>query len=86
MIENRVHGVEAQRVDMKFGDPIQRVLNEIISYLVAERAVEIERLSPRRFIAIGEVGTEVGEIISLGSEMVIDHVKDHGQDRAGDRR
>src|SRR6185295_19363060 len=53
MIEYCVHGIYAQRVDVKLSKPIQGVLNEVIPYFVAERAVEIQRRSPGGFIALG---------------------------------
>src|SRR5258706_955172 len=77
MIENRMHGIEAQRIDVKFRDPIQSILNKEFSYLIAEGSVEVERRSPRRLVAIGEVRSEVGEIISFRTEMIVDHVENH---------
>ena len=77
IVDNRVAGVEAQRIDVEVTDPIQSILNEIVSYFIAELAVEIHRRSPRSIVAIGKIGAEVGEIIPLGSQMVIDYIEDH---------
>ena len=46
VIEYRVHRIEAQRIDVKFSDPIQCVLNEEVPYLIAVRSVEVERRPP----------------------------------------
>ena len=49
MVENRVHGVEPERIDVKLADPVKRVLNEKVSYLITPRSVEIERRHPTAF-------------------------------------
>ncbi len=49
MIENRVHRVEPQRIDMTIDDPVKRVLNEIFSVPRRSTALEIQRRTPRRF-------------------------------------
>ena len=45
-IDDRVHGVEAQRVDVELVDPLQRVLDEEAAHVVAAGAVEVERRRP----------------------------------------
>ena len=49
MVENRVHRVEPERIDMAINDPIKRVLNKIIAHLVAPRTIEIKRRIPKAF-------------------------------------
>ena len=79
MIDDRVHGIDAQAVDVKLIDPLQRVVNEEPAHVVAVRAVEIERQSPRRLVAVGEVRAVLAEIVSLGTEVVVDDVEEDGQ-------
>src|SRR5260370_28283667 len=79
MVENRMHRVEPERIDMAINDPIKRVLDKIISHLVAPRTIEIERRSPRRLVPVGEIRPELGKIISLRAEMIINDVQNHGE-------
>src|SRR5436190_16797203 len=72
-----MHGVDAQSVAVKLVDPLQRVVDEEPAHVVAARPVEIERESPRRFVAIGEVRTELGEVVSFRTEVVVDHVEEN---------
>ncbi len=78
-VEDRMHRVEPQGVDVKFIDPLQRVGDKIAAHFIAFVAVEIERRSPRSLVAVGEIGAEIAEVISLGTQMVVDHVQHYGQ-------
>src|SRR6266498_5618004 len=79
MIDNRVHCVDAKRIEVKLIDPHQRVLNEKRSDVIALWAVEIQRHAPRRFVSVREVRAELAQIISFGAEVVVDDVEDDGQ-------
>ena len=54
---------------------IQGVLNEEAADFVAPLTIEIDRLAPRSVIAIGEVGSKIGEIIAFGTQMVVDDIE-----------
>ena len=43
------------------------------------RAVEIHRRTPGRAVSPGEIGTELREVVSFRSEMVVNHVEHHGK-------
>ena len=47
--------------------------------VVAVRAVEIHGRPPRGAVPVGEVGAEVGQVVPLRPEVVVDHVEDDGQ-------
>ena len=82
VVDDRVHGVEAQPVEMKFLEPIERVVHQEIAHRPAF-AVEIDRGAPRGVMALGEeVGRDRRQVITLGSEMVVDDVE---QDREAAR-
>src|SRR5262245_12566467 len=74
-----MHGIEAQRIEVKFAEPITGILEKKIAHIVARRAVEIERRSPRRAIAVGEIGSEVGKVIHLRAEMIVDNIENDRQ-------
>src|SRR5580765_618200 len=79
MVENRVHSVEPERIDMAINDPIKRVLNKIIAHLVAPRTIEVKRRTPRRPVPVGEIRAELAKMISLRAEMIINDVQNHRQ-------
>src|ERR1044071_5347176 len=77
MIENGVHGIEPERVDMKLADPLERILNEIVAHLVTVRSIEVDRAAPRRLITVREVGTEVAKVVSFRAEVVVNDIQDN---------
>src|SRR5271170_2303772 len=78
-IVDAIDGVQAQAIDAKFFQPIQGVGDEKIADWSALRAVKVERGSPRRAIARGEVAAKLAEVISLRAKMVVNHIENHGQ-------
>src|SRR6266508_3916171 len=58
VVENRVHGIETKSIDVAVGDPVARVLDEIVSDLIAVGPVEIDRRPPRRPISFREIRCE----------------------------
>ena len=74
-IGDGVHGIQPQRVDAEVVDPVERVLDEVVADLVRARAVEVERVAPRRVVPIGEVRTERAEDVAFRSEVVVDDVE-----------
>src|SRR5437763_686873 len=76
VIDDRVHGIDAQCIDVKLVDPLQRTMDEEPSHMIALLAVEVERVSPRRLVSIGEVRTELRDVVSFRPEVVVDDVED----------
>src|SRR5215813_2640558 len=77
VIEDGMHSIEAKGIDMKIGDPFDCIRDEKMAHFVAVRIVEVERLSPGCLISIGKIRTELRQIISFGTNVVIDNVKNH---------
>ncbi len=77
-VEDRVNGVETQDVDVEIGQPMERVVAEVTSHLVRAGAIEVDRLAPGGRVPIGEVRAIVGEVVSLGAEVVVDDVERDG--------
>src|SRR6202451_904875 len=77
IIHNRVDGVEAKGIDGEGRYPFQRILDEISGDLVALCVIEIDRLSPRRLVKIREIRTEISQVITLWTKMVVDHIEHH---------
>ena len=68
-----------ESINMEFSNPIESVTDEIMADLAAIRSVVINRPSPRRGIAVCEVGPKIAEIVSFRSEMVVDDIKDDSE-------
>src|SRR6266850_8352844 len=79
MVENRMHRVEPERIDVAINDPVKCILNKIIAHLVAPRTIEIKRRSPRRLVPVCEIRAKLWEIIPFRPEMVVNHVQNHGE-------
>src|ERR1700687_3823059 len=78
-IEDAVNRIQTQRVDMIFGQPVQRIVNYEAPHAIAARAIVVDGAAPRRSIMISEVGTELGEIIPFWSKVVVDHIQHDGE-------
>src|ERR1700683_2548503 len=60
---------------MEVRDPFQRILDEISADLIALGVVEIDSLSPRRLVEVREIRTEISQVITLWTKMVVDHIE-----------
>src|SRR5580693_1897476 len=78
-IHNRVDGVEAKCIDVEVRDPFQRIFDEISADLIALCVIEIDSLSPWRFVEVREIRSEITQVITLWTKMVVDHIE-HDRD------
>src|SRR4051812_1898540 len=81
-VEDAVHGVEPQPVDVILRDPVERVVHDITTHLVAVGVVVIQSRSPRSLVLLGEVRSVEWEIVPLGAHVVVDDIEN---DREADR-
>jgi hypothetical protein len=73
-------GVEPQAVQMVFVDPVCRVGEKEFAHRAGLLAVEIDRVAPLVRVAVGEVVLgELFKIVAVGSEVVVDDIKDYAQ-------
>ena len=74
--DDGVHGIEPQPVEAVLAQPVQRILDRKGAHL---RHAVVDRAAPRR-LRLGEEARRVAaEVISLGTEVVVDHVEEHHQ-------
>src|SRR5205823_3386909 len=78
-IEDAVDGVQTKAIEVALAHPIERVVDEVAPDLVTLRPIEVDRLTPRRAIPVGEVRPEFGQVISFRPEVVVDDVKDDAE-------
>ena len=71
-----VHGIEPQPVEAEFVQPVQRILDGEGAHL---RDPVVDRAAPGGLRFREEVGCITAEVITLGAEMIVDHVEKHHQ-------
>jgi hypothetical protein len=79
VIENGVHGIDAQAVEVIVAQPHQCIVANKSPNMVAIRTIEIYCLPPRRSVTIGEIWSEVSEVVPGGAQMVVNDIKDYSQ-------
>src|SRR5712671_5898987 len=76
LVENRVDGIEAQPVEMELLQPIERIAYEEIAHWPVMRPGKIDRGAPWRLVAADkEIWSDCRQIITLGTEVVVDDVQ-----------
>src|SRR2546422_11454126 len=63
---------------MKLSDPIESIIDEIRADFVAVRPIVVDRTSPRSSVSVRKVGTELAQIISFRSKVVIHYIQYDG--------
>ena len=77
--ENAVHSIEAQAVKPIVTKPHQGIIDDEPAHPVAMRAIEIDCRTPHGLVLIGEVRSELPQMISIRPQMVINDVQQYGQ-------
>ena len=77
LVQEGVHGVEPQRVDVEVAQPPQRVVDEYAAPAAA-RAVEVDP-GPQGWVPVGEVRTEPRQVVPRRAEVVVDDVEEDAQ-------
>jgi len=80
-VVNAVNGIQSQRVHVILSNPIECIADEKMAHRLTIWTIVIDSITPRRPIAIREIGAEVSQIISFRAQMVVDDVQDHGKPR-----
>ena len=82
-VENAVNSVYSQGINVKLAHPVNSVVDEELPNLIAMRAVKINCGPPRRSVSFREIRSEIGQVVALRAEVVVNHIQDHGQPAAG---
>src|SRR5579875_2011642 len=72
-----MYGIQAQRVDVKFRQPIERVLDKEAADFIALRSIKIDRRSPGSAVTIRKIRAVFAQVVSFRAEVVINHVQRH---------
>ena len=78
-IGDRIHRIEAKRVDPEVGNPLERVLHEEVAHFVRTGSVVVEGVAPWRAVPLREVRAVRSEHVAFRTEVVVDDVEHDGQ-------
>src|SRR5690606_19116185 len=79
VIGDGMDGIEAKAIEVELRHPVKCTLNNKLTDHLCARSVIVDRFSPRAFMLLGEDGGDGWEIVSMRTEVVIDHVEEHHQ-------
>src|SRR5450432_299654 len=74
-----LHGIQTQTVEMIVMDPVARVLGYIVADAFGSGLIVIYGFAPRRGVLVSEIRTEHAQVIAFITQVVVNHVKDHGE-------
>lgn len=75
LVDQGMHGVQPQRVDVELAQPADGVLADEIADAVGVLVVQVDSRSPRRVVLVGEIGREDGGVVAGGPEVVVDDIQ-----------
>src|SRR5712692_2215426 len=79
VVDDGVDSIQAERVDVKVANPLQRRPDDELADMRTVWAVVVDPIAPRGFVAGAEIGSEIPQIVSLRTEVVVDDVETDGQ-------
>src|SRR5690349_16478843 len=78
VVDNRLHRVEPQPVDMKIADPVSRVVGHEITNRPAPRPVKVHRIAPLSVMLFTEIMLrKLRGVVAARSQMVVDAVENY---------
>ncbi len=79
VVHERVHRIQAQRVDVVVAEPHERVVDDVLADGAGVLAVEVEAGSPRVRRRLVEVRAVDGQVVPRRAEVVVDDVLHHAE-------
>ena len=74
-VVNAMNGIQANGVDVIFGEPVKSIVNKETPYAVALRSVEVQGCSPGRLVGTGETRGEIRQVTSFRPKVVVDDIQ-----------
>jgi hypothetical protein len=78
-IEDRVDGIDPERIHVKLQYPIEGIFYEEATNLIRMRPVKVDGLPPGQTVAIGKVWPKIREIVPFGAQMVVHNIQHDGE-------
>src|SRR6202158_4543630 len=76
VVDDRVNRVQTQSVEMVFGQPVERVVDEEVPHDLTVEAIEVDAVPPGSRVPIGkELWRVRPEIISFRAKVVVDNIQ-----------
>src|SRR6185312_13182078 len=80
IVSDRMHRIEAQPIKAVLFEPVNCVVNKIVAHHAAVRPVKIDGVAPWCAMTAGEESWSIAaKIISLGPEVVVNHIEKNHQ-------
>src|SRR5687768_16853965 len=79
VVEDRMHRVEPEPIDVEIAQPIQGIVADEAPYLIAASPVVVDGLAPGRAVTLGEVGCVLSQVVPRRAKVVVDDVEDQRQ-------
>src|SRR3984957_11382141 len=80
-VENSVDGIQAKRIEVVFGHPIERVVDDKAADSIAAGVVVVYRASPRGAVLICEIRSELTQVVAFRTGMIVNNVQHNGEAR-----
>ena len=77
LVDERVHGVEPQAVEVVVAQPVTRVVEQEPADRSAVGSVEVDGVTPWRLMSVGRVRTEPVQVVTARSEVVVHDIEQH---------
>jgi hypothetical protein len=74
-VDQRVHGVKPQPVEVVVHHPVERVVEEEAAHVLAVGTIEVDGITPRCLVSIGGVRAELVQMVPGGPEVVVHNVE-----------
>jgi hypothetical protein len=77
-VEDPVDRVNPQAIDVIFGEPIERVVDDETPDAVTQSSIVVDGASPGRVVVVRVIRAELGQIVAFWADVIVDHVEHHG--------
>src|ERR1700709_2644553 len=69
--------VKPETIEMKFGDPIDRVLDDKFPYQIGSVRIVVYGRAPGRLVVLGKDRRICREVVSIGAKVIVHNVKEY---------
>jgi hypothetical protein len=79
-VDDGVHGVETEAVEVELFEPIKSVVYEKVTHRTTMPGGEIRRGAPRSTVSLGkELRCDRRQVVTFGTEVVVDDIEEDGE-------
>ena len=78
-INNRVHGIKPQSIEVIVAQPHKGVVAKKSTHFIAKGSVEVDSCAPWSRVTVVKIWAETVQIVAGGSQVVVNNVENNGQ-------